>query len=250
MRADRPRGDGQRALLRLAQPRWHDVAAPGIAAPAESAVADELLAQAEHDRRPSVRHRGRGACEARDSLLHHDVACQCPAPPLAHAAAAAAAHRLAQPAARAVRLPRRVGGAERRRVGQLRRAQRSTQDGGVAHALERLGPTPSTCDPRPVGRRAPAGSPGPPRRRRSAHGSPPPRPPAPPCRRARQVAQHGHARAPPPQVEVAEAVQATTTYPAPTASSASMRALTETSRIGSPTELRARPPPPRRTGPR
>ena len=187
VRADRPRGGGQRASLLLREPRRHEVAAPRVAARAEPAVPDQLLAHAEHDGRAPVGDRRGRAGEPGDALLHHDVPVQRPAAPLADAASAAAAHRLAQPAARAIGPPRRVAGGEGLRIGEAGRAQGGAQrQPGRARARASRAGTRAGSGRTPAGRRAPAGSRAPRRRSRSAPGSPPPRPPAPPSRHGRR----------------------------------------------------------------
>ena len=187
VRAYRLRRFCKRASLHLPEPRRHDVSAPRVSARPKPALTNQLFAHAEQGGRAPVGD-GRGrACKSRDVLLHHDVPVQRPAAPLANAASAAAADRLAQPATGALGPPRRVGAAERRRVGEAGRPQRGAERRRVADPLERLAPCTRAASCRmPAGRRDPAGSRVPRRRSRSAPEPSPPRPPAPPCRRDRR----------------------------------------------------------------
>ena len=202
--------------LHLAEPRRHEVSAPRVSARAEPAVPDQLLAHAEQDGRAPVGD-GRGrAREPRDVLLHHHLAVQRPAAPLANAPSAAAAHRLAQPAAGALGASRCVGGAERRRVGEAGRAQGGAERRRVAHPLERLARAPEQppagCQPgdevRPVLESRPVDHA---RRRNLLRRVHQRRHPA----ATAEVAQHGDARAKPLQVEIAEAVERHDVVPRP-----------------------------------
>ena len=193
--------------LGLGQPRRHDVPAPPVAADAQRAAADELLADAEQRRGAPVGDGRRRARQPRDALLDDDARRQPPAAPLAHAAAAAAADRLAQPAARAVGPRRRVGGGERARVREPGGAQRGAEHAPGRARAERLR---GAAEQRAPGRE-PRDEVGPvlePGAVDDASAAPVRRRPrAPPSRLRVEVAQERHARAQALQVEVAEAVE-------------------------------------------
>ena len=250
VRADRPGGVGQRVLLARRQPRRHDVPAPPPAAGAERAAPDQLLAHAEQRRGASVGDRRRGAREPGDALLHDDAAGRPAAAPLAHPAAAAAADRLAQPAAGAIRPLRRLPGGERARVREPRRAQaRRRAPPDRARAGASAGCSRAACVPRQAGRRGRAGSRAPRRRPRcrpripSAASTSSAIPPRPPRSRMSDTLGHSRWRSRSPKRSTAK-----TSCPSRVASSASMRALTETSRItgARPAARRTGPPSPGR----
>ena len=136
--ADRARLAQQRVALAGRQARRDDVPAPAVAADAERALPDELLGDPEHGRIHAVAHRRRRAREPVDALLHDRPGRQRAAAPLAHARAAAAAQRLAQPAARALggrRGERRAGTGARRRAAPRRAARDRARRAASAGSL-------------------------------------------------------------------------------------------------------------------
>ena len=129
-------------------PRQRDVPAPGEAARAERRAPDQLLGDAEHGGAAPVADRGGRTRAPLDPFLDDRARAQSTAAPLAHAAPAAAAQRLAQPAPRAIGAPGFGGGVggrvvlaqrlrQRRRVADARAASPGRQPSSSRPAASR-----------------------------------------------------------------------------------------------------------------
>ena len=148
--------------------RRDDVPAPAVATDAERAPPDELLGEPEHDGVRRVAHRRRGTRDSVDALLQEGPGLRRAAAPLLHADPAAAAQRLAQPAAggrRHVRRSAGTGGRPARRRAGRDRGRRAASPASC----------PAACAAPPAGRRARGGSRSSRRRRRRPAAPPPPR---------------------------------------------------------------------------